>query len=391
MVSIRIINTACIIAIVSISCALLFFPLPYCEGEQTAECRPCPIGGTCHGLTVSCPDGFYSNGTHCVKSSSIMSKQESMRKQIADLLRKRMGDYLCENYTSTHAALPFVSRSEMEDFLHFDMSNREVVNSTDYGLFMEILASYPCYRLRNGTHSIESERAHSIESERAHSIESERAHSIESDHTHIIENNHAHIIENNHAHIIENNHAHTINDNHAHTIQSERTHCTDRIRPTVVSPYQDEYFVERENPTIGTYCAFRRTLDAHSAIIHSYLSRLAQSVAIVLGVLLVYTLITESIDMKTEVENILIENMQQSDKYVSVAAIRSSLIKYGNYGLITRLLWKPVAHWITSGNQVAVMDRLVHDQCERFWCWIGEAKDIRKTSRRPTIQNSIEI
>ena len=46
--------------------------------------------------------------------------------------------------------------------------------------------------------------------------------------------------------------------------------------------------------------------------------------------------------MKTEVENILIENMQQSDKYVSVAAIRSSLIKYGNYGLITRLLWKPV-------------------------------------------------
>ena len=149
------------------------------------------------------------------------------------------------------------------------MSNREVVNSTDYGLFMEILASYPCYRLRNGTHSIESERAHSIESERAH------------------------IIENNHAHIIENNHAHTINDNHAHTIQSERTHCTDRIRPTVVSPYQDEYFMERENPTIGTYCAFRRTLDAHSAIIHSYLSRLAQSVAIVLGVLLVYTLITE--------------------------------------------------------------------------------------------------
>ena len=79
----------------------------------------------------------------------------------------------------------------------------------------------------------------------------------------------------------------------AHTIQSERTHCTDRIRPTVVSPYQDEYFMERENPTIGTYCAFRRTLDAHSAIIHSYLSRLAQSVAIVLGVLLVYTLITE--------------------------------------------------------------------------------------------------
>ena len=46
--------------------------------------------------------------------------------------------------------------------------------------------------------------------------------------------------------------------------------------------------------------------------------------------------------MKTEVENILIENMQQSDKYVSVAAIRSSLIKYGNYGLITRLLCKPV-------------------------------------------------
>lgn len=105
--------------------------------------------------------------------------------------------------------------------------------------------------------------------------------------------------------------------------------------------------------------------------------------------------------MKTEVENILIENLQQSDKYVSVASIRSSLIKYGNYALITRLLWGPVtvhsvthlqvARWITSGNQVAVMDRLVHDQCERFWCWIGEAKDIRKTSRRPTIQHSIEI
>lgn len=105
--------------------------------------------------------------------------------------------------------------------------------------------------------------------------------------------------------------------------------------------------------------------------------------------------------MKTEVENILIENLQQSDKYVSVAAIRSSLIKYGNHGLVTRLLWRPVgtnpvthlqvARWITSGNQVAVMDRLVHDQCERFWCWIGEVKDIRKTSRRPTIQRSIEI
>ena len=94
---------------------------------------------------------------------------------------------------------------------------------------MEILASYPCYRLLNATGSIDS----------------------------------------------------------------ERTHCTDRVRPVVVSPYQDEYFVERENPTIGTYCAFRRTLDAHSAIIHSYLCRLAQSVAIVLGALLVYTFVTE--------------------------------------------------------------------------------------------------
>ena len=219
-----------------------------------------------------------------------------MRKQIADLLRYSHNrtsslesgwETISARTTPVHTPpsplslevkwRTFSSGHALSLPCSFDMSNREVVNSTDYGLFMEILASYPCYRLRNGTHSIESERAHSIDS----------------DHTHIIENNHAHIIENNHAHIIENNHAHTINDNHAHTIQSERTHCTDRIRPTVVSPYQDEYFMERENPTIGTYCAFRRTLDAHSAIIHSYLSRLAQSVAIVLGVLLVYTLITE--------------------------------------------------------------------------------------------------
>ena len=235
-----------------------------------------------------------------------------MRKQIADLLRYSHNrtsslesgwETISARTTPVHTPpsplslevkwRTFSSGHALSLPCSFDMSNREVVNSTDYGLFMEILASYPCYRLRNGTHSIESERAHSIESERAHSIESERAHIIENNHAHIIENNHAHIIENNHAHTINDNHAHIIENNHAHTIQSERTHCTDRIRPTVVSPYQDEYFMERENPTIGTYCAFRRTLDAHSAIIHSYLSRLAQSVAIVLGVLLVYTLITE--------------------------------------------------------------------------------------------------
>ena len=32
---------------------------------------------------------------------------------------KRMGDYLCENYTSNGSVFPYVSRSELDDYLKY--------------------------------------------------------------------------------------------------------------------------------------------------------------------------------------------------------------------------------------------------------------------------------
>ena len=42
-----------------------------------------------------------------------------------------------------------------------------------------------------------------------------------------------------------------------------------------------------------------------------------------------------------------------------------------------------------KSKNVVVMDRLIHDQLEVYWRWIGEKREIQRTSRRPELKGAL--
>ena len=68
----------------------------------------------------------------------------------------------------------------------------------------------------------------------------------------------------------------------------EESTCSDRVRDAVVSPLLDEYFIQKDTPTIGYYCQFRRTLEENREVIEGYMKQLVKSILIVLTCILAY-------------------------------------------------------------------------------------------------------
>lgn len=115
------------------------------------------------------------------------------------------------------------------------MSNPSTSSSPDYVVFMEILSSLPCYRFRNAVE-----------------VEKHLSEITEKD------------------------------------LVVEVSTCSDRDRDVVVSPLMDEYFIQKDTPTIGYYCQLRRTLDENRDVIDGYLKQLIKSIMIVLTCIFAY-------------------------------------------------------------------------------------------------------
>ncbi len=115
------------------------------------------------------------------------------------------------------------------------MSNPSTSSSPDYAVFMEILSSLPCYRFHNAVE-----------------VEKHLSEITEKD------------------------------------LVVEVSTCSDRDRDVVVSPLMDEYFIQKDTPTIGYYCQLRRTLDENRDVIDGYLKQLIKSIMIVLTCIFAY-------------------------------------------------------------------------------------------------------
>ena len=44
-----------------------------------------------------------------------------------------------------------------------------------------------------------------------------------------------------------------------------------------------------------------------------------------------------------------------------------------------------------KSKNIVVMDRLIHDQLEVYWRWIGEKREIQITSRRPELKRTLLV
>lgn len=238
------------------------------------------------------------------------------------------------------------------------MSDPSTSSSPDYMVFMEIISSLPCYRFHN-----------------AQELKDHLSEITEKD------------------------------------LVAELSTCSDRVRDAVVSPLLDEYFIRKDTPTIGYYCKLRQKVADNHDVIKGYLNQLIKSIVIVLTCIFVYVSYREvdvndsfnyqAEDMKVEIENILIEHLLQDDKYVRLSDIKKAVIRSGSFPPLSYFLWKPVGN--KSGLKVqveflekksanvVVMDRLIHDQLEVYWRWMGEKREIRRTSRRPELKRNLAV
>lgn len=62
------------------------------ESTRKVDCRACPQGANCSGLTCACPDGYTSNGVKCIKSfvelsaySSLSSREKREKKRFSPM------------------------------------------------------------------------------------------------------------------------------------------------------------------------------------------------------------------------------------------------------------------------------------------------------------------